>query len=85
MLVLHPKIIDEPNYEELAPGDIAGWLDSYYQLPSKQWTSVPASVVGLPIRFEGPNYRRPVSVRAKVGAAFRAAPKWLKSKVLRKK
>ncbi len=85
MLVLHPQIIGEPHYEELAAGDIVTALCDFYNPRTKRWENVPwFESANIKARMDAPNYRRPVTLRAKVAATWRAVPKWFKVKVLRK-
>ena len=81
MLILSPQIIGEPHYEELPPSYITGWLDSLYYPTTRTWMPIPPTAVGLPIRPSGPNYRRPISLRAKIKAMVKMAPKWLMFKI----
>ncbi len=85
MLILSPQTYGSPDYEPLNPGDITQALDSYYIVRNKQgqWNPVPSTVVGMPIRLEGPSYRRPVTWKAKVAAAWQMFPSWFSEKILR--
>lgn len=79
-LVLHPKTIGAPHWELMQPGDLSDWLTQYLQIspvdPSqKRWRTVPFAIgLSYPCRIDA-TWRKPVTWRAKVSAAWAALPK----------
>lgn len=86
MLRLHPKLIGIPDWRELTPDEPTTTLTQWYNVRSspKRWENVPWWTKDrFLVRLEGPNYREPITGRAKRSAVWAAAPKWFRTKILR--
>lgn len=84
-LLLRPKAIGYPDWEQLQPGDIADNLSQWYNANPEErgWYPMPIGVIGLPCRISNV-WKRPVTWRAKLSAAWTAKGNLFARYILRK-